>query len=215
MFAIFLIVGVIICFLGRTLFKPVLFIAGMLLSVSLVWLIFYSTFLSSKTEQWVGWVVLACSLLLGLIIGVIFVKIVKLGAFVVGAWGGFALGILIYNAFAYLMNSQVGFWCLCVGLALVCGVLAIIFFDHILIHATALSGSFLAVNGIGLVAGRYQNPFTLYTLKDTGVQPYIDPVFYAYLAGNIVLYILGAVYQYRVKNQDHHKGKDPYERLRG
>ena len=202
MFSIFLIIGLVITFFGRTLFKPVLFITGMLLSVSLVWLIFYSTFLSSKTEQWVGWVVLGCSLLLGLIIGVIFIKIVKLGAFCVGAWGGFALGILIYNSFGYLMNSQVGFWCLCIAMALLVGILAVCFFDHILIHATALGGSFLAINGIGIVAGHYTNPFTLATLKVSNMQAYVDPIFYAYLAGNIVLYLMGAVYQYRVKNHD-------------
>lgn len=214
MFAIFLIVGSVICFLGRALFKPVLFIAGLLLAVSLVWLIFYSTFLSSKTEQWVGWVVLGCSILLGLIVGMVFVKLVKLGAFCIAAWGGFSLGLLIYNAFGYYMNSQVGFWILCIGLALICGILAIFFFDHILIHATALCGSFLVINGIGLVAGHYQNPFTLYTYIDSGAYNTIDPIFYAYLAGNIVLYILGAVFQYRQKNQDKHTGKDPYERLR-
>ena len=169
LFAIFLISGAVICFLGRTLFKPVLFMAGLLLSVSLVWLVFYSTFLNSRTEQWVGWVVLACSILLGLIIGIIFVKLVKLGAFVVAAWGGFSLGILIYNAFGYYMHSQAGFWCLCIGLALICGILALFFFDHILIHATALSGSFLVINGIGLVAGHYQNPFTLATYINSGV----------------------------------------------
>ena len=214
MFAIFLIVGAVICFLGRTLFKPVLFIAGLLLSVSLVWLIFYSTFLSSRTEQWVGWVVLACSLLLGLIIGVIFVKLVKLGVFVIAAWGGFSLGILTYNAFGYYMHNQAGFWCLCIAFALIFGILSVCFFDHILIHATAMAGSFLVINGIGLVAGRYQNPFTLATYINSGVQTTIDPIFYAYLAGNLVLYILGCIFQYRQKNHDKHHGKDPYERLR-
>lgn len=105
MFAVMVIVGSVICFLGRTLFKPVLFIAGMMLSVCLVWLIFYSTFLSSNTKSWVGWVVLIGSLLFGLIIGTLFVKLVKLGAFVLSAWGGFTVGLLIYNAFLYKMGS--------------------------------------------------------------------------------------------------------------
>jgi hypothetical protein len=144
-----------VCFLGRTLFKPVLFLAGLILSVSLVWLIFYSTFLSTNTKAWVGWVVLIGALLFGLIIGTIFVKIVKLGAFVLAAWGGFCLGLLVYNSFGYFMDSDVGFWLLTLGIALVCGILALCFFDHILIHATALAGSYLVINGIGLVAGRY------------------------------------------------------------
>lgn len=161
MFSIFLVVGFIVCFLGRTLFKPVIFIAGVLLSVSLVWIIFYSTFLNENTKSWVGWVVLSSSILLGLIIGCLFVKVVKLGAFIVAAWGGYCLALLMYNSFMYFMHSNVGFWCWTIGVALICGLLALKFFDHILILSTALAGSFLAINGIGLVAGRYQNPFTI------------------------------------------------------
>ncbi len=161
MFSIFLVVGFIVCFLGRTLFKPVIFIAGVLLSVSLVWIIFYSTFLNENTKSWVGWVVLSSSILLGLIIGCLFVKVVKIGAFIVAAWGGYCLALLMYNSFMYFMHSNVGFWCWTIGVALICGLLALKFFDHILILSTALAGSFLAINGIGLVAGRYQNPFTI------------------------------------------------------
>lgn len=161
MFVVFLIIGTVVCFLGRTLFKPVIFIAGVLLTVSLVWIIFYSTFLNENTKSWVGWVVLAGSIIVGLIIGCVFIKIVKLGAFILGAWGGFTLSLLIYNSFLYKMNSEVGFWCFCVGVAILFGVLALCFFDHILIHATALAGSFLVINAIGLVAGHYQNPFTI------------------------------------------------------
>ena len=214
MFAVFVIVGAVVCFLGRTLFKPVLFIAGMFLSVSLVWLIFYTTFLSSTTKSWVGWVVLAGSLLLGTLIGAIFVKIAKLGAFVLAGWGGFSVALLIYNAFLYKIDSQVGFWCFCIGVALVFGILACFFLEHILIHSTALLGSFLVINGIGLVAGHYQNPFTIAEMIERGELETIDPIFYAYLASNIVLYLLGILFQYKQRKGDKVSGNDPYERLR-
>jgi len=105
MFAVFLGVGFFVCFFGRRLFKPMLFIVGVLVSVSLVWLIFYSTFLKEDTKSWVGWVVLGCSFLLGLIIGCVLMKLAKLGAFLLAAWGGFSLALLIYNAFLYFMHS--------------------------------------------------------------------------------------------------------------
>ena len=214
MFVAFLIIGSVLCFLGRTLFRPVLFIAGMLLAVSLVWIIFYSTFLNENTKPWVGWVVLVGAIIFGLVIGCLMVKLVKLGAFVLAAWGGYALALLIYNAFLYKMNSNTGFWCFTVGVALVFGILALFFFDHILIHATALAGSFLVINGIGLVAGRYQNPFTIADEINNGVIDKIDPVFYAYFVANIVLYVLGMLFQYRQKKGDKVNGKDPYSRLR-
>ena len=194
MFAILLVLGTIVCFFGRKLFKPVLFIAGVLLVVSLVWIIFYSTFLKANTKPWVGWVVLSCSVLVGLIVGCIFVKIARLGAFILAAWGGFSLGLIIYNAFFYKLvnNSQGGFWGFTIGMALLFGILALFFFDHILIHATAFAGAYLFIMGIGVVAGRYQNPFTIAEERSKGIITSIDPVFYAYMAGTIIMYLLGA-----------------------
>lgn len=212
MFALFLVVGTVTCFMGRTLFKPVIFIVGVIMATSLIMLISYSTFLSDNDKTWVGWVVLAVAVLLGLLLGYLFIKFIKLGAFALAAWGGFSFALLIYNAFLYKMDSDVGFWCFTIGTAIVFGVLALCFFDHILIHATALLGSFMAIYGIGLVAGRYQNPFTIVEMIKNGTITSIDPVFYAYLAGNLIMYVLGFLFQYRQKNgnPDH----DPYERLR-
>jgi hypothetical protein len=215
MFAVFLVVGFLICFFGRLLFKPVIFIAGVMATVCLVWLIFYSTFLSSSTKSWVGWVVLGVSIVVGLLVGFLFIKFIKLGVFVLAGFGGYTLGLLLYNAFLYKIDSQVAFWCITVGIALVAGVLGLFLFDHVLIHATAFFGSYLFIYAIGLVAGGYQNPFTIVTEIKNGLIDSIDPVFYAYFAGNIVLYILGALIQYRQKQNDRHSGKDPYERLRG
>lgn len=95
---IFMVLGIFICLMGRKMFKPIIFIAGVLLTTGLVLVIFYSTFLKSNTATWVGWVVLAGAVLLGLLIGCLFVKLVKLGAFAIAAWGGFSLGLLLYQA---------------------------------------------------------------------------------------------------------------------
>jgi len=208
MFTFFLIAGLFTCFLGRTLFKPIVFIVSLSFVSSLILVIAYNTFLISNTKSWVGWVVLAVAVLAGLAVGCLFIKFVKLAIFIVAAWGGYALSLLIYNAFMYKMNSDAGFWCFTIGTALVCGVLSLCFFDHILIHATAFLGAYMAVFGVGLVAGRYTNPFTIVEMIRNKQITSVDPVFYAYMAGNIVLYFLGMVYQYRIKNgkPDH----DPY-----
>ena len=161
MFAVFGVIGFFVTFFGRKLFRPVLFIAGVLLVVSIVWLIFYSTFLKSSTKAWVGWVVLACSILVGICVGFLFVKIAKLGAFIIAAWGGYSLGLLIYSAFLYKIKSQGGFWGFTIGMALLFGILALFFFDHILIHSTAFAGAYLFIQAIGMVAGHYDNPFTI------------------------------------------------------
>ena len=163
MFAISIVIGFIVCFFGRKLWKPIFFLCGVLLTVFIILIIFYTTFLDDKTESWVGWVVIACSIVVGLIVGFIFMKISKLGAFVLAGWGGYCLGLLIWNSFLYLTtSSNVLFWCFTIGCGVVIAILAIIFFDHIIILSSAMAGAYVFVAGIGYVAGRYQNPYQVY-----------------------------------------------------
>lgn len=211
MMGILMVLGLFISLMGRKLFVAIVFIAGVMLVVGLVCVIFYSTFLKDNTKAWVGWVVLGCSVLVGLLVGCLFTKIIKLGAFVLAAWGGFSLGLILYETFPmYKIDSQVFFWCFTIGLGLICGVLALCLYDHVLILSTSLLGAYLFVAGIGVVAGHFTNPFTIISQEVKT----IDPWFYAYLAGIVVMWILGAMVQYRHRKSDHEQGKDPYHRLK-
>ncbi len=161
-------------------------------------LICYSTFARNYTKQWVGWLILACSIGVGVVVGFIFVKNRKVGAFCLATWGGFSLGILMYNSFIYKLESAVALWSFALAIGLLYGVMILFFFDHVLIHATSFIGSFTCIFGIGIVAGKYPNPFTLAKMINNGQITSIDPIFYAYLGSNIVLYGIGCAYQYRV-----------------
>ena len=74
---VFMVIGLFINLMGRKLFKVIIFLAGVLLVVGVVLVIFYTTFLKDNTASWVGWVVLGCSVLVGLLLGCLFVKIVN------------------------------------------------------------------------------------------------------------------------------------------
>lgn len=191
MFAFFVLVGGVICFAGRSLFNPVLFLTGIILATSLIMSISYSTFLSTNSKAWVGWVVLGCAILAGVCLGMCFVKLAHIGAFVLAGFGGYTLGLLMFNAFMYKTDSNTAFWLFTIGTAILVGCLALCFFDHILIYSTSLLGSFMVVYGIGLIAGHYTNPFTLIELIKHGQLESVDPWFYAYLAGNLVLFGCG------------------------
>jgi len=162
MFALALIIGVVVCFFGRKLLGPICFLAGVILTICIVLLIFYSTFLKSTTEDWAVWVVLACSAVLGLLVGFILAKMKKLGGAALAGWGGFCLALLIWNTFLYLTTtSDALFWSFTIGIAVLCGLLTLVLFDHVIINATSMIGSFMMMAGIGIVAGGYQNPFTI------------------------------------------------------
>lgn len=94
---------------------------------------------------------------------------------------------------------------------MIVGILALVWFDHVIILTSAMAGSYVFVAGIGIVAGRFQNPFTVYQSVEDGGK--IDPVFYAYMVGILILFILGAIVQYKQKKNEHHF-KHPYHDLR-
>jgi hypothetical protein len=70
-----ILIGFFTCFTGITLL-PILYISsGIVFTVSAIWLIFYSTFLQNNTQDWVGWLVMVGSTLLGCLIGFFFYKV--------------------------------------------------------------------------------------------------------------------------------------------
>ena len=201
MFAFLSVVGFMLCFFGRALVKPTLFILGIFIATLVIMYIFYSTFLKKDTETWIAWSVLGGSILVGLLLGFVFQKFAKVGAFALAAWGGFTLGLILYNSFMYkaIGGSLAGYWCWQVGISLVVGLLAFFLYDHIMILSTSLFGSFVFCYGIGLVAGHYPNPFTILDLIKHGQLDNIDPIYYAYLGGNALMFLVGCLVQYRHK----------------
>ena len=74
MFPFFLIFGLIMCFAGKAYLAQLIFISGVVEATALIILIVYSTFAKNSEEIWVGYVVLACSLSIGLLFGFILFK---------------------------------------------------------------------------------------------------------------------------------------------
>jgi zinc transporter ZupT len=66
-------------------------------------LIFYTTFLKDSTQNWVGWTVLGCSILIGLIAGFFMMKLERVGAAILAGWGGFLLGVMLNEMVLYLV----------------------------------------------------------------------------------------------------------------
>jgi uncharacterized Tic20 family protein len=100
-----LLIGAVVCFAGKHYLKYIIFLTGVIEASFLLILISYSTFASESDEQWVGWVTLSASILIGIIVGFIFLKYERFGGFCLAAWGGFSTGLLIYNAFLYKIDS--------------------------------------------------------------------------------------------------------------
>jgi hypothetical protein len=68
-------------------------------------ILFYTTFLKSTTQLWVGWLVLGLSTLVGLIIGFFCTKMLRGACALIAGYGGFMIGVVINDSWLYIYES--------------------------------------------------------------------------------------------------------------
>lgn len=209
-----ILIGLFLGLLGRKLWVIAIFIISLILTIGIILLIFYTTFLKENTAGWVAWTVIGCSLILGVVLGLVMTKLQRLGAAIIAGWGGFMLGLVLNEAVLYLLENTYVFWCVCIGCALVAAVLVFVAYNHAIILATSLVGSYFFVRGISLYAGGWPNEYLILKQIKAGVITSEPWTFYVYLASILVATIICAVVQYRALARMDEYEKHPYEKLR-
>lgn len=208
-----IVAGVFLCFFGRWFFSAAIFLATTLAVVALILLVFYTTFLKDTTEDWVGWTVLACSILIGLVAGFFMLKIKRVGAALLAGWGGFMVGVLINEMALYKVGSPALFWCTCIACAVLAAILTFFIYNHVIICMTAFVGAYSFWRGISMYAGGFPNEFTLAEeIKNDSIES-ITGWFYAYLVAILISTVIGAWVQYRKLNSMSDDDKHPYSKL--
>ena len=206
--------GGLLCAFGRIFFRAAIFLATTLLVIFAILLLFYTTFLSDTTEAWVFWLVLGISLFVGLLAGYFMMKIERLGAALLAAWGGFMIGVLVNEMALYKVGSPALFWCVCLACAAVAAILTFVIYNHVLIIMTAFIGGYAFWRGISMYAGGFPNEFTLAEEIKAGSIDSITPWFYAYLVAIVVTAGLGAFVQYKQLDKMTEEEKHPYNKLK-
>lgn len=209
----FIVIGLFLAFLGKKLFNFALFIVTTLIVAGLILFIFYATFLQDNTASWVSWTVVSISILLGLLGGYLMVKMEKFGGALLAGWGGFCLGVILNETVLYLANSSALFWCVNIGLAIIFAILGFVMFDTAVILATSFIGSYMTMRGIGIMAGGFPNEYVLINEIEAGAYNNIDPVFYAYLAGIVIMFILSSIVQFKIHKKQKEEEQHPYAKL--
>lgn len=147
--------------LGQKLFKPSMFLIGVISVLGLVMFVFYAVFLPTGTKEWTIWVLGGIGLILGVIVGYFLTKLVRFGVCALGAWGGVIVALLLHSAIFYNIHSQWIFWIMTIGFGVVFGGVAFWKYKLFLIFSTAFVGSYLDVRGVSLFVGGYPNEFTM------------------------------------------------------
>lgn len=161
-FIVMAILGIFYLLFGLRLFKITLFLFGMV-SISLVALmVSFGLIVADDSKTWVGWVIFGVGVVLGILFGLLLLKCVSIGIFLLGAWPGAVCGLLLYNLFLHYIAGNVLLWIVVACLFVIGGLIALWLEDHAIIIATAILGSYLLVRGSSLVIGGYPNEFTVY-----------------------------------------------------
>lgn len=205
-----MICGIILSLMGRKLFNVAIFFVGLLATIYGIMILFYAIFFSADTAYWVGWLVLSCSVLLGVVAGYFLCKSIRLGAAIISGWGGYCLGLLLNTLFMYKIGSDWVFWITNIVLIIVCAIAGFLVFNHAIIIGTSFAGSYMFIIGLGMVCGGYTNTYALINEIEAGAISNVDPWTYAYFTGMLVMTVLTAIVQYKQFHKMQEHEKHPY-----
>jgi hypothetical protein len=208
------VVGVFMCIAGYRLFRAAIFVCGFILGgigVASAIEYFFKNESWMNTASWIGLFVG------GIVVGLIAMSLYTTSIFVAGAAGGVLLAFTIHTTVAYKINQSdpnVVLVILAVVLGVLCGVLALKLEKPVLVIATSLVGAVAVAWGVGYFAGEFPNAADLkhYSSKtidgDTIIS--IPSAWWGYLAGIVVLFVLGMYIQFHKTGRDgdyHHVRK--------
>lgn len=168
--AIAILIGILFCFFGYRLFKIVLGIAGFIWGALLVASVVFGLTHSTLAAVLAG-------LAGGIVFALLAVFLYYVGVFILGTYLGAAVGIFVLAIFGVMTPV----WVILI-LAILGGVLAVIFQRFMIVLSTAFVGAWAVVFGI----------FYLIPKTKGGAYTYIA------LAAWIVLGVIGMLVQYRV-----------------
>jgi hypothetical protein len=118
---------------------------------------------------------------------------------IVGAIGGFFLGFLLYSlVFAmFIKSSTILLWLTLIAFSALGGFAIFKYQEEMELHVTVFIGAYLIIRGIAFFAGGYPDEAqTFYQLQKGNFD--LPFSFYLYVAGFIVLNILGTIFQHRM-----------------
>jgi hypothetical protein len=218
-FAIILIVvGVFLSFLGYRIIIISLFIAGFLATIVVLMIVAVQFIVKPNTPQYVFWIWLAVSGVIGALLGFVVAKYRRVGIFLLACWGGACLGLLLNNAVMRYAESEALFWIVICACGLAAGVLSCFLYVIVAIASTSLAGSYALVRGVSIFIGHFPNELTIIQEIKNGIIPKTDWHFWAYLACVLVLAILSFFLQWKTrperkngkkKNGEYYRHLDP------
>lgn len=167
-----IIFGLVVALAGRKFFPWTISIIGFTLGTSITVLLFamFDILESVKThdsasEETVGFAILTytISLTTGIFMGYIILKMLHIGAAILGAFGGFFVGVAAYNLLFFFAKSEILLTTLSIFGSMIMAFLSFRYYDDIVIFSTSFVGTYSFTRGISLFIGNFPNEITFFT----------------------------------------------------
>jgi hypothetical protein len=207
--AVLIVFGLLLAFCGN---KFMTFVIALVTALAVCLFGVYLTALfvdavidADKIWEYSVWIILAIWLIIGIVAGVFIGRKRKWGIAIVGAFGGVMLGLLLTTIFGSLIGNAVVYWIIIVTCGILAFLIAFKIEKSVLILSTSFIGSYFIIRGISMYAGGFPNETEVHSMVKEGLVDWntFPKVFFAYLAGIVVLTICTTIYQFK-KN----RGKD-------
>jgi hypothetical protein len=206
-----ILIGLIWCFAGYRLLKPVLFIAGFVVMFFIAYNVL-STF--TKLADWIN---LAISAGAGILGGVLLLFVFKIGVFIMGFIFGAVVavvavsftplnGLITKNIASETWTIWVFVGCI-VGLGILVGIIAVLLTRPIVIFVTSWNGAFMVMSAIDRLTkwGKLHILQGIFS-RTVAYRPFTWTEYQTYVifGGLIVLAIAGIVVQAKFTARNHH-----------
>ncbi|GMF50309.1 unnamed protein product [Phytophthora fragariaefolia] len=195
------VVGAVMLVFGFKLIRLTLFVVGFVVGGVTIAIIVERTF---RDETWVilaSWIAFGVG---GILCSAVVTWLYPVSTFVAGAATGVMSSMILTNSFGLIIypgHTKDLFTLMCVVLGILFGTLALKVGKPVLIISTSLFGSGIVAWGVGYFAGDFPNANDLeqYASTDSdGKMVYSIPsAWWGYLAGIVVLFVLGMSIQFR------------------
>jgi hypothetical protein len=200
--AILIGLGIFFCFFGENFLKVTQVIAGGALVLLIFLYLIFSQF-SVGLYTWHFWVIVIIAVGLGCLAGWFMSKITWLPGLVFGCLLGFVIGFFIFNLCLRFIHSNpiAVFWITMVTCIILGCLLGFYKEEEIAIISTSFVGAYGIVRGLSIWFGGFPDERQVYELGNNGewdqMKQKLTAVVYAYLAGFVVLAVLGMYIQFK------------------
>jgi hypothetical protein len=211
---VLIVFGIALGLIGKHLFKISICLIGSLAFTLIATLFIFSVFLSRDTSDSTGWIIFGVCGKVGIFVGLVLAYHFRLGVGVLAGWGGFCLGLILYNTFIYKIDNESGvaFWIVCILLAIAAAALTFYFFWECVIISTSIVGAYCLMRGISFYAGGFPDEMEVYYRISKGDLASMPGSFYGYMTGFIILAICFSVFQFKRYGRTHDDHPHPYHR---